>query len=99
VLLATCWLHANQPQQAQETLLALKKRLPQSKIKLVDREAKLFLSATRRRSTGCKISSAAHAPLFRRGNAMDDVSRRRKAQCPIKRRYAALEFQLEAADG
>jgi outer membrane protein assembly factor BamB len=42
VLLATCWLHANQPQQAQETLLALKKRMPQAKIKLVDREAKLF---------------------------------------------------------
>jgi outer membrane protein assembly factor BamB len=42
VLLATCWLHANQPQQAQETLLALKKRLPRAKIKLVDREAKLF---------------------------------------------------------
>src|SRR5437868_6455990 len=42
VLLATCWLHANQPQQAQETLLALKKRLPQAKVKLVDREAKLF---------------------------------------------------------
>src|SRR6478736_996565 len=42
VLLATCWLHANQPQQAQETLLALKKRLPQAKVRLVDREVSLF---------------------------------------------------------
>src|SRR3954466_4518357 len=42
VLLATCWLHANQPPHAQETLLALKKRMPQAKIKLLDREAKLF---------------------------------------------------------
>jgi outer membrane protein assembly factor BamB/tetratricopeptide (TPR) repeat protein len=42
VLLATCWLHANQAAQAQETLIALKQRLPQAKVRLVDREVSLF---------------------------------------------------------
>ena len=30
VLLATCWVHANQPEQATATLVALKQRLPQA---------------------------------------------------------------------
>jgi outer membrane protein assembly factor BamB len=42
VLLATCWIHANQPSPAKETLLALKQRLPQAKVRLVDREVPLF---------------------------------------------------------
>src|SRR5206468_8336884 len=42
VLLATSWIHANQPGEAQETLLALRKRLPQAKVRLVDREVALF---------------------------------------------------------
>jgi len=51
VLLATSWIHANQPAEAQETLLALKKRLPQAKVRLVDREVGLSrkLQRTRRR--------------------------------------------------
>jgi outer membrane protein assembly factor BamB len=42
VLLAACWIHANQPAEAEKTLLALKRRLPQAKVRLVDREASLF---------------------------------------------------------
>jgi outer membrane protein assembly factor BamB len=42
VLLATCWIHANQPAAAEETLLELKQRLPQARIRLVDREVGLF---------------------------------------------------------
>ena len=42
VLLATCWLHANQPEEARQALLALKQRLPQAKVRLVGREAPLF---------------------------------------------------------
>src|SRR5438874_2938176 len=42
VLVATCWLHANQPAPAQEALVALKQRLPQAKVRLVDRDAPLF---------------------------------------------------------
>lgn len=42
VLLATCWLHANQPAEAKQTLVSLKSRLPQAKVRLVDREIPLF---------------------------------------------------------
>jgi outer membrane protein assembly factor BamB len=42
VMLAACWLHANQPEQAKQTLLALKSRIPQAKVRLVDREVSLF---------------------------------------------------------
>src|SRR6266850_2290048 len=42
VLLATCWIHANQPSEAKATLLALRQRLPRAKIRLVDREVSLF---------------------------------------------------------
>jgi hypothetical protein len=42
VLLATCWLHANQPNEAKETLLGLKHRLPQAKVRLVDKQVPLF---------------------------------------------------------
>lgn len=42
VLLATCWLHANQPTEAKQTLLGLKSRSPQAKVRLVDREVGLF---------------------------------------------------------
>ena len=34
VMLAACWLHANQPEQAKQTLVALKSRLPNAKIRL-----------------------------------------------------------------
>jgi outer membrane protein assembly factor BamB len=44
ILLATCWMHANQPDQATAALVALKQRLPSAKIKLVDQEAPLFAS-------------------------------------------------------
>lgn len=42
ILLATCWLHANQPAKARETLLELKDRQPQGKIRLTDKEVPLF---------------------------------------------------------
>jgi outer membrane protein assembly factor BamB len=42
VLLATCWIHANQPAEAEETLVALKKRLPQARVKLGARDVALF---------------------------------------------------------
>src|SRR2546429_9747060 len=42
VLLAVCWLHANQPAHAKDTLLSLKQRLPRAKVRLIDREAGLF---------------------------------------------------------
>ncbi len=42
ILLATCWVHANQPAEAQKTLLALKERLPDARFKLVDGEVGLF---------------------------------------------------------
>src|SRR5262245_20240634 len=42
VMLAACWLHANQPTEAKQTLVALKSRLPQAKVRLLEREAPLF---------------------------------------------------------
>jgi outer membrane protein assembly factor BamB len=42
VLLATCWVYANQNVTAKETLLALKERMPQAKIKLMDKEVALY---------------------------------------------------------
>jgi outer membrane protein assembly factor BamB len=42
VMLAACWLHANQPEQAKQTLVSLKSRLPNAKVRLVEREAALF---------------------------------------------------------
>lgn len=42
VLLATCWIHANQSTKAEETLVALKQRVPQARVRLVDREVSLF---------------------------------------------------------
>ena len=42
VLLATCWLHANQPEQSADVLRELKHRLPQAKVRLVDKEVPLF---------------------------------------------------------
>src|SRR5262249_35833744 len=42
VMLATCWLHANQPYEAKATLIELKRRLPQAKVRLIDRAAPLF---------------------------------------------------------
>jgi outer membrane protein assembly factor BamB/tetratricopeptide (TPR) repeat protein len=42
VMLAACWLHANQPEQAKQTLVSLKSRLPNAKVRLVEREASIF---------------------------------------------------------
>jgi outer membrane protein assembly factor BamB len=42
ILLSTCWLYANMPDKAQETLVALKSRQPQAKLRVGDREVKLF---------------------------------------------------------
>jgi outer membrane protein assembly factor BamB len=46
VLLATCWLHASQPEDARQTLLSLKERLPGAKVRLVDRQTPLFSKDT-----------------------------------------------------
>jgi len=37
VMLAACWLHANQPNVAKQTLVALKSRLPQAKVRAIRR--------------------------------------------------------------
>lgn len=42
ILLATCWVHANQPEQASATLVALKQRMPTAKVRLLDKEVPLF---------------------------------------------------------
>lgn len=42
ILLATCWVHANQPASAKETLVALKQRMPQARFRLVQGEVGLF---------------------------------------------------------
>jgi outer membrane protein assembly factor BamB len=42
ILLATCWVHASQPQQATDALVALKQRSPSAKVRLLDKEAPLF---------------------------------------------------------
>jgi outer membrane protein assembly factor BamB len=42
VLLATCWLHAGQPELASETLLAIKARQPSAKVRLVEGPTPLF---------------------------------------------------------
>ena len=42
VLLATCWVHARMPERATETLLALKKRMPQAKVNLLDGPRPIF---------------------------------------------------------
>ena len=42
ILLATCWVHAAQPQPATEALLALKQRTPAAKIRLLEKETPLF---------------------------------------------------------
>lgn len=47
ILLATCWVHANQPAQATATLVALKQRLPDAKVKLVEEEVSLFTADDR----------------------------------------------------
>jgi outer membrane protein assembly factor BamB len=44
ILLATCWVHANQKDQATATLVALRQRQPTAKVKLVDEEVPLFSS-------------------------------------------------------
>jgi outer membrane protein assembly factor BamB len=44
VLLATCWLHARMPEKATETLVALRQRMPQARVKLLDGEESLFSS-------------------------------------------------------
>jgi outer membrane protein assembly factor BamB len=42
VLLATCWMHSRLPEQAQQTLVALKKRQPQAAIRLLEGTQPLF---------------------------------------------------------
>ena len=45
VLLATCWVHANQPEKAtDDARCACKQRLPQAKVRLLDGEEPLFSS-------------------------------------------------------
>ncbi len=44
VLLATCWVHARQPEKATETLVALRQRMPQARVKLLDGEESIFSS-------------------------------------------------------
>jgi outer membrane protein assembly factor BamB len=44
VLLATCWVHARQPEKATELLVALRQRMPQARVKLLDGEESLFSS-------------------------------------------------------
>ena len=81
VLLATCWIHANQPAEAKTTLLALKKRLPQARSassiarsRLFDRDDNALDVAgrDRRRHRGRRFLLAASEWVR--------VSRRRKTQ-------------------
>jgi outer membrane protein assembly factor BamB len=44
VLLATCWIHARMPDKATEVLVALRKRNPQARVRLIDGEEPLFTS-------------------------------------------------------
>jgi outer membrane protein assembly factor BamB len=44
VLLATCWVHARMPEKATDTLVALRQRMPQAKVRLLDGEEPLFSS-------------------------------------------------------
>lgn len=43
VLLATAWLHAGQPAQAEAVLHGLKQRMPQARVRLGDRDTGLFV--------------------------------------------------------
>lgn len=42
VLLATCWMYANMPEEAKETLCALKKRNPDGKVRIGNQEVPMF---------------------------------------------------------
>ncbi len=44
VLLATCWMLADSPDQAEQVLLALKRRLPNQTVRFMDRDLPLFKS-------------------------------------------------------
>ncbi|MCU0879125.1 MAG: PQQ-binding-like beta-propeller repeat protein [Pirellulaceae bacterium] len=82
VLLATCWMHARMPEQAQQTLVALKKRQPQATIRLLEGTQPLFARDDEALAWLEKLVGGSRSPLalaasqwaLYRGNAMRNAA-------------------------
>jgi outer membrane protein assembly factor BamB len=82
VLLATCWVHARMPEEAQKTLVALKGRMPQAKVRLLSGTEPLFARDDEALAWLEKLFGGGRSPLsltasqwaIYRGNAMRNAA-------------------------